>query len=267
MVICYCEECGKEREIYYYAYHDMCHKCMATDPIRCEKQSRRSKDYWSNQENRDVQADKMIEYWSHQENRDDQSERKTEFYSHQENRDILSVKSIEFYSHQENRDILSDISREYWSHQDNRDAQSERLLNSDSRKSLAVRQSRDPKFGERVSAGKQHISYDEWEVFAAKKLYCPDFNEECKESNRNKYNRLCFITGLPEEENIGKNGKQRNLSVHHVDMDKGQGCNGIKWKLVPLCMEWHSKVHNKLWEARIIWLLNNVWNNQKVYIG
>ena len=43
-------------------------------------------------------------------------------------------------------------------------------------------------------------------------------------------------------------------------MDKDQGCNGKKWKLVPLSMSWHGKVHNKLWKARIIWLLKNVWN-------
>ncbi len=42
-------------------------------------------------------------------------------------------------------------------------------------------------------------------------------------------------------------------------MDKGQGCNNKRWKLVPLCKSWHHKVHNKLWESRIIWLLNNVW--------
>ena len=232
-VICYCEECGRERNIKYYACSSICIKCANNDLIKKEKNSVDTHNYYSYQENRDNTGRLAREYWSRQENRDDQS-----------------IRLIE-----------------YWSHQKNRNSQSERLLNSDSRKSLAMRQSRDPKFGERVSAGKQHISYDEWEAFAAKKLYCPDFNEECKESNRNKYGRMCFLTSLPEEENIGKNGKQRNLSVHHVDMDKGQGCNGIKWKLVPLCMEWHSKVHNKLWEARIIWLLNNVWNNQKVYIG
>ena len=115
--------------------------------------------------------------------------------------------------------------------------------------------------GKHVSATKQGITYDEWETHASKYPYCPDFNEDCRESNRDKYDRICFLTGLPEEENRYKDGKQIKLSVHHVDMDKGQGCNGKRWKLVPLCLEWHGKVHNKLWEARIIWLLNNVWNN------
>ena len=112
---------------------------------------------------------------------------------------------------------------------------------------------------EKHSAAIQHVPYDEWEGYVSDSPYCPLFNEECKESNREKYGRKCFLTGLPEEKNITSTGKQQHLSVHHVDMDKGQGCDGKRWKLVPLCMNWHSKVHNELWEIRIIWLLNNVW--------
>ena len=130
-----------------------------------------------------------------------------------------------------------------------------------SRLSVAgIKRFKNPVEREKLSAGHQGIPYEEWEKFACESLYCPDFNEECKESNREKYDRMCFLTGLPEEENITSTGKQKKLTVHHVDMDKGQGCDGIKWKLVPLCMEWHTKVHNELWEARIIWLLDNVWN-------
>jgi hypothetical protein len=112
---------------------------------------------------------------------------------------------------------------------------------------------------EKHSAAMQHIPYDEWEQFASHLSYCPLFNEKCRESNREKYGRRCFLTGLLESENITKTGKQQKLSVHHIDMDKGQGCDGKRWKLVPLCKSWHPKVHNKLWEARIIWLLKNVW--------
>jgi len=109
------------------------------------------------------------------------------------------------------------------------------------------------------SANKRNIPYDEWESFAGIENYCPAFNEECRESNRNKYDRMCFLSGLPESENITSTNKQRKLSVHHVDMDKNQGCNDKRWKLIPLCMEWHGKTHNELWEFRIIWLLNNIW--------
>lgn len=125
------------------------------------------------------------------------------------------------------------------------------------------KRSEDPTFSKRISAGLQGIPYEEWENFAVEKLYCPAFNEECKESNREKYDRKCFICGLPEEENITNTGKQWRLSVHHVDMDKGQGCDGKRWKLIPLCLHHHNRtIHTKLWEDRIIWLLNNVWNGK-----
>lgn len=113
---------------------------------------------------------------------------------------------------------------------------------------------------EKASAKAQGIPYDEWEEFAQNSPYCPKFDEFCRESNREKYDRMCFLTGLPESENITSTGKQQHLSVHHVDMDKMQGCDGKRWKLVPLCLKWHKIAHTELWIARITWLLNNVWN-------
>lgn len=127
-------------------------------------------------------------------------------------------------------------------------------------KLLAEKMRNNPEHGKKISAGYQHIPYEEWESFASDSSYCPLFNEKCKESNREKYDRRCFITGLLESENITSTGKYQHLSVHHVDMDKGQGCDGKRWKLVPICLKWHGRIHNDLWEARIIWLLENVWN-------
>lgn len=109
----------------------------------------------------------------------------------------------------------------------------------------------------KVSAALQGISYDEWEGFAVNSPYCPAFNEACRESNREKYGRRCFICGLPEAENITKTGKQKKLSVHHVDMNKNQGCDGHEWKLVPLCMNYHR--HSVVWTERIKYLLRIVW--------
>lgn len=110
----------------------------------------------------------------------------------------------------------------------------------------------------RSSSTKQGIPYEEWESYAKESLYCPKFNEACRESNREKYDRRCFICGLLESENITSTGKQRKLSVHHVDMNKNQGCNDIRWRLVPVCLKHHD--HSKLWTLRIIYLLNHVWN-------
>ena len=104
----------------------------------------------------------------------------------------------------------------------------------------------------KMSATHQGISYEDWESYATDSLYCPKFNEACRESNREKYGRECFICGKSEEDNI------RKLSVHHVDMKKSQGCDGVRWKLVPVCMHCHGMLHTELWESRIIYLLNDV---------
>lgn len=111
------------------------------------------------------------------------------------------------------------------------------------------------KYSRMISANFQGISYDEWESFATGQEYCPKFNNDCRESNRYKYDRRCFMCDLSEEDNV----RQRKLSVHHVDMNRDQGCNGHGWKLVPLCPSCHRKAHTKTWIARIEYLLNNVW--------
>ena len=110
-----------------------------------------------------------------------------------------------------------------------------------------------------ASAAKQGIPYDEWESFATEQKYCPLFNKACKESVREKYDRRCFICGLPESENITSAGKLKKLYVHHVDMDKQQGCDGKRWRLIPVCIQ-HHNLHNNLWMYRVIYLLGHVWD-------
>ena len=106
---------------------------------------------------------------------------------------------------------------------------------------------------QKISAALQGIPHDEWDGFAARNNYCPKFNETCRERNRDKYDRLCFICGKSEEDNGEK------LSVHHVDMSKSQGCDGEKWKLVPVCRTCHSMSHTKVWESRLEYLIDNVY--------
>jgi hypothetical protein len=66
-----------------------------------------------------------------------------------------------------------------------------------------------------------------------------------KEDVRNFYGRKCYICGRDEKDNITKTNKLRKLSVHHIDEDKEQGCNGKLWKLVPLCMHCHNSIKCK----------------------
>lgn len=102
-------------------------------------------------------------------------------------------------------------------------------------------------------------------------LYCPECNpneycykwdEDCKERNREKYNRECFFCGKLEE-------KIKHCS-HHADYNKNQGCDDTPdWKLVPLCNKCHSmtgggKEKREIWEARILYLHNEYWNNIQI---
>jgi|WetSurMetagenome_2_1015567.scaffolds.fasta_scaffold104162_2 hypothetical protein len=63
--------------------------------------------------------------------------------------------------------------------------------------------------------------------------YCKRFNERRKRAVRDFFNNLCICTGEPQY--------HRALSVHHIDHDKDQGCNGKPFNLVPMCDRHHAK--------------------------
>lgn len=107
----------------------------------------------------------------------------------------------------------------------------------------------------KISCSIQGIPIEEFEGFLTEQKYCPKFNGSCREQNREKYGRECFICGKPESENITSTGKIKKLSVHHIDMNKDQGCDS-DWELVPVCVNCHNKLHTKLWESRIKYILN-----------
>lgn len=108
----------------------------------------------------------------------------------------------------------------------------------------------------RISARLQSIPYNEWTGFATEQKYCVMFNNEIREKIRNKYDRKCFICNKLEKENIPiSNNTYRKLSVHHVDMNKNQGCNDSDWVLIPVCMECHNRVHNLKMESYITYII------------
>jgi hypothetical protein len=152
---------------------------------------------------------------------------------------------------------LSDETRQKISESENGKTVSEQTRCKSAESHTGLPQSEETR--RRRSATQQGIPYDDWESYATNSLYCPKFNEQCKESNREKYGRHCFLTGAPESENVNKSGKMSKLSVHHVDMDKMQGCNGNRWKLVPMLQGLHGRMHNETWLARIEYLLEHVW--------
>lgn len=78
--------------------------------------------------------------------------------------------------------------------------------------------------------------------------YCNKFDDARKKACRNFFNNSCLACGIHETENIIKWGtgfKQVNLHIHHIDHNKGQGCNGLPFNLVPLCTKCHGKENSK----------------------
>lgn len=112
----------------------------------------------------------------------------------------------------------------------------------------------------KISAGHQGIPLEEWNGFVAYEPYCSLFNMRKKEEIRNKYLRTCIISG----ESLLQTG--RRLTVHHVDNNKQQGCDGAKWRLVPITKGWNNKLRNK--QASLLLNLLLIQNKQaQIYYG
>jgi len=92
----------------------------------------------------------------------------------------------------------------------------------------------------KLSESKRGENNPNWQGGITHLPYCEKWTEKKREEVREYYNRKCYICGRDEKDNITKTGKQWKLSVHHIDMDKEQGCNNKNWKLVPLCMHCHN---------------------------
>ena len=100
---------------------------------------------------------------------------------------------------------------------------------------------------DRVDMGKR--DYEHLKKKIAHAPYCERFDEDCRERNRDRYSRRCFLCDKDETDN------GRRLSVHHVDMNKRQGCDAHAWKLIPLCQSCHGRAHTPMWQARIEYLI------------
>ena len=98
----------------------------------------------------------------------------------------------------------------------------------------------DDKYRESHS-GKNHPG---WKGGVTYEPYCPLFNNKFKEYIRDKFDRKCFYCGKSESDNITSSGIKQKLSVHHVDYDKVDICNGRSWPFVPLCITCHNKTNN-----------------------
>ena len=236
------------------------------DPKERELQSLRCREGWANQDVRDRASiahkrqwadpdarEKLrlaqINRWSAPAEHERQSATLKKVWEDPELREKARLMNLKRYEDPADRIKTSATSKKMWA--DTEFKQSRRIAQT--------KRYEDPVEREKLSAAVQGIPYDEWEGFATDSPYCPKFNEACRESNREKYDRRCFLSGTTEDDNGQK------LSVHHVDMNKNQGCDGHVWKLVPLCKKLHSTAHTPTWTARIVYLLEHVWNQSDIF--
>ena len=102
-----------------------------------------------------------------------------------------------------------------------------------------------------------------WRGGASFNGYCVKFNEGLKDVVREKYDRTCYMCGISEGCNTYESGKQIKLSVHHVDLNKNQGCEEHKWILIPVCIHCHASCHTqKMVNALKYMLLMEEYNGE-----
>lgn len=242
-VVAVCEGCGVIRDIYKKLYRDLCHSCANRTKERRKKISEARKGKPLSEEHRKKLSVAHKGKKHSKETRENMSEAQKGRVFTEEHRKKISEAQKGGTRSAEARKNMSDAAS-------NRSVEARKNM-SEAQKGKTL--SKEHK--EKMSATHQGISYEEWEAFAANSPYCPAFDEACRESNREKYGRRCFICDLHESKNIDRNGKVRKLSVHHVDMRKDQGCDGHEWKLVPTCLHHHATTHTPLWIGRITYLL------------
>ena len=73
--------------------------------------------------------------------------------------------------------------------------------------------------------------------------YCKFFNEPLKDAIRNYFDNKCFECGGDVSDN-----KNRKMSVHHVNYQKGCGCDNTSFCIyVPLCISCHVTTNHNRW--------------------
>jgi hypothetical protein len=79
--------------------------------------------------------------------------------------------------------------------------------------------------------------------------YCYKFNKKRKKAVRKFFGNRCICCEKHASENM-RNNRPEELSVHHIDHDREQGCSGKPFNLVPMCVTCHNKEQHKEEEYR-----------------
>jgi len=218
-VVRICDGCGEKRELYFHSYHDLCKKCTYNKPeYRLLKSKIAIQHHIDNPETRNKMSVSIKSYW------DSHVEEKSKRFGHLKGENNPAKRL----------DVRKKIIEANTGRTQTRKA-IENMRKSHKTKEYFVKMggSNNPSWKGGISLGK----------------YCYKFNFDFKEIIRNRFNRLCFLCGMTEEENMRKH------NVHHVNYDKDCLCNS-SCEFVPLCDKCHGKTGSKYkrqyWEDLIM---------------
>lgn len=288
-IVAICDECGKERELCFCDYGDLCKSCgiskrWESPEAREDHSMRLKKTYVENPDlleskrgkNNPMYGKEHIEETKQKmsDNQPDKTGKNNPFYgkhhteeSKQKRLDNMPDQSGENSPRWNGGmtdkicEICGDVYQTY--RLDQRFCSekcygiwySENLV-GESNSLFGVRKTEEHRI--RISCSLQGIDVEDFNGFISFNPYCEDFNEAKKKEVREKYNNCDYLTGIHRDIcNVMKNGKIWELAVHHFDYNKMQGCDGYKWKLVPVSHR-HNIMFNKnrlFWEKLILYAL------------
>ena len=222
-IVVICDKCGKVREVYKFAYHDLCKSCSCKGRKHTEESCKKiSKNH------ADVKGKNGSFYGKHHT---------------LETKIKMSKSQMGIHHTKESRKKLSEA------HKGKKVSNETKQKMSNARKgnkhwAYGKTGELSPIFGNKNPAWKGGISF---------KPYCSKFNNQIKQQIRNNYNNCDYISGLSNY--ICNN--EKNLDVHHIDYNKNQGCDGNKWKLIPLSRSNHTKTNfnRSFWNRLFIYSL------------
>ena len=220
---------------------------IQNDPDYKEKKSIKSKEMWSNPEFKEKHSKIM-----------------KEVTSNPEYKEKISIASKKMWEDPEYREKVSNINKI------NNDKPERRKFVSEQFKKLWD----DPEYHQDMilkrPRGEDHPN---WRGGASYGDYCKEWKPS-RSRCRSFFNYTCVECGKLESENITENGKQWNLSVHHVFGNKDMCCEQdeidyTKRKMVPLCINCHCKITNskdqEYWQNKFSKLIDEQYGGKCYY--
>jgi len=136
-----------------------------------------------------------------------------------------NIRALGYIHNESTRKKVSESSLRNWQDPDYRERHSKRMQGN----IYALGSKRSPDVRQKMSDTIKGENHPNWQGGISFEPYCPKFDFGKKEEIRNRDNRACVLCGKSEILD------GRRLSVHHIDGNKAQGCNGVPWYLCALC--------------------------------